>query len=103
MRWEENDDPQCERVYRDVVKMLGRQKTFNDILERFVTLADASGRNREMAEHFEPLFPHPSLPRTMSDLLQRRGGALAEEGNHASALRNQYSVFFPAPSLIRSS
>ncbi len=39
-----------------------------------------------MAEHLEPLFRNPSRPRTMSDLLQRRGRALAEEGNHANAL-----------------
>ena len=78
--------PAFERVYRDAVKMLERQKTFDDILERLVPLADASGRNREMAEHLEPLFRNPSRPRTMSDLLQRRGRALAEEGNHASAL-----------------
>ena len=66
--------------------MLGRQKTFDDILVRFGTLTNANGRNREMAAHFEPLFPHPSLPRTMRDRLQRRGRASAGEGNHASAL-----------------
>ena len=78
--------PAFERVYSDAVKMLERQKTFDDILERLVPLADASGKNREMAEHLAPLFRNPNRPRTMGDLLQRRGRVLAEEGNHAGAL-----------------
>jgi tetratricopeptide (TPR) repeat protein len=78
--------PAFERVYSDAVRMLERQKTFDDILERLVPLADASGRNREMAEHLAPLFRNPNRPRTMGDLLQRRGRILAEEGNHAGAL-----------------
>lgn len=78
--------PAFELVYSDAVKMLERQKTFDDILERLVPLADASGRNREMAEHLAPLFRNPNRPRTMGDLLQRRGRILAEEGNHAGAL-----------------
>ena len=65
--------PAFERVYSDAVKMLERQKTFDDILERLVPLADASGKNREMAEHLAPLFRNPNRPRTMGDLLQRRG------------------------------
>ena len=78
--------PAFERVYSDAVKMLERQKTFDDILERLVPLADASGKNREMADHLAPLFRNPNRPRTMGDLLQRRGRSLAEEGNHAGAL-----------------
>jgi tetratricopeptide (TPR) repeat protein len=66
--------------------MLERQKAFDDILERLAPLADASGKNREMAEHLAPLSRNPSQPHTMGDLLQRRGRSLAEEGNHASAL-----------------
>jgi len=78
--------PAFEHAYSDAIKMLERQKTFDDILERLVPLADASGKNREMAEHLAPLFRNPNRPRTMGDLLQRRGRSLAEEGNHAGAL-----------------
>jgi tetratricopeptide (TPR) repeat protein len=78
--------PAFERVYSDAVKMLDPQKAFDDILERLVPLADAGGKNREMAEHLAPLFRNPNRPRTMGDLLQRRGRILAEEGNHAGAL-----------------
>jgi hypothetical protein len=65
--------PAFEHAYSDAIKMLERQKTFDDILERLVPLADASGKNREMAEHLAPLFRNPNRPRTMGDLLQRRG------------------------------
>src|SRR5262245_58369991 len=78
--------PAFERAYLDAVKMLERQKTFDDILERLVPLADACGRQREMAEYLSPLFRNPNRPRTMGDLLHRRGRALAEDGNHAGAM-----------------
>jgi len=78
--------PAFEQVYREAVRMLERQKTFDDILERLAPLADACGRSRERAEYMMPLFRNPGRPRTMGDLLQRRGRSLAEEGNHAAAL-----------------
>lgn len=78
--------PAFERAYLDAVKMLERQKTFDDILERLVPLADACARQREMAEYLAPLFRNPNRPRTMGDLLHRRGRTLAEEGNHAGAM-----------------
>ena len=59
--------------------MLERQRTSVDILERLAFLADASGRSSEMAGYLMPLIDNPDQPRSMGDMLQRRGRALAEE------------------------
>jgi tetratricopeptide (TPR) repeat protein len=75
-----------ERAYGDALKMRERQRSFDDILERLATLADALEREKEMTEHLRLLSGRQTAIRTSGDLLNRYARVLIEEGHFQKAL-----------------
>ena len=82
--WRGNN-PELERSYSDAVHMLERQRSFNEILERLVPLADVLGKSAAMSEWFSVLARRSEQPWTMPDLLQRYGRLLLEAGKAQDA------------------
>jgi predicted CXXCH cytochrome family protein len=75
-----------EGAYTDALRMLERQRAFDDVLERLVVLADALERKKEMLNYLSLLSGKQTLIRTIGDLLDRYARTLIEEGQFDQAL-----------------
>jgi len=78
--------PAMERVYRDALAMLNRQRRFDDVSERLVVLADALERTSEMADHLAYLSGRNTTLQTAGELLHRHGRNLLEQRDLEQAL-----------------
>lgn len=66
--------------------MLERQKSFDEILERLIILADASERQTEMTAHLALLSGRTTQLKTAGELLGRYARVLHEQGDAHNAL-----------------
>ncbi len=85
--WRAGPTDANERVYRDALGMLERQRHFDDFLVRAAFLADVAAHDDEMVDLLEPLLVRGARNDFLADLLQRRARLLTHQGLHADALK----------------
>lgn len=83
--------PALERVYKDSLLMLERQKHLAGMLERIAMLADVIDEAADFKTYYEEVlrlarWPAHDWPGQAIDLLHRHARRTAEEGNHGDAL-----------------
>jgi predicted CXXCH cytochrome family protein len=97
--------PAVERCYADALKMLERQRSFGEILERLVLMADALGKTDAMFEWVSLLVKRSEQqPMTMPDVLQRYGRRLLEAGKAQESFRyftQALEAYHRAPETLR--
>jgi len=89
-------DPAFEAAYTDALKMLERQRGFDEILERLAILADASERPAEMMSYLSGFSGRNTVIQSAGELLRRYARLLIEQNDFQRALEfcNQALSFY---------
>jgi tetratricopeptide (TPR) repeat protein len=94
--------PTFEAAYADALKMLERQRGFDEILERLVVLADASERSAEMMRYLSSFSGRNTAIQSAGELLRRYARLLIEQHDSERALEfcNQALSFYTQRSAV---